>query len=75
MKKQFIRITVSALTLGSFAAPASADQRCKQVKLDIKNPSGKDIKNLAVNYHDKDDGKWRTEGLSKATLNPGELRH
>jgi hypothetical protein len=74
--KIFAAFTAIAFTL-SMSSVTMADQKCKDTKIKVTNSykAGNNkvqIKILAINYYDKEDGKWRTNNLSNKTINYGK---
>ena len=62
-----IRLPLAALLslffVASLAAPALAADKCKNVKLTVKNATSDTLKVKKFEYYDFDKKKWRTEAL------------
>ncbi|MEL6977858.1 MAG: hypothetical protein AAGM38_04160 [Pseudomonadota bacterium] len=73
MTRRFTRIAIAAASLiAATAAPLSAyaDQRCRDVKLILRNDYFVNSTVYRIKYFDVEDKKWRTNKLKRTTI-PG----
>lgn len=66
MKKLALAIGLAAAVLT--AGTAQADQRCRQVQLDITNETGQTIRVFRLRYHDIEDAMMRTNDISNTDI-------